>query len=80
MAGTSASIQRASAIASAASLHTKHDARVMRSARTYVRIAPAASAPRVIDAVSPPSVCASGTRTVSVARPCSTIWPSPPSS
>ena len=41
-----------------------------------MRIAPAASAPRVIDAVSPPSVCASGTCTVSVARPVSTTSPS----
>ena len=43
IAGTSASIHRASAIASPASLQTKHEARVIRSWRTYVRIAPAAS-------------------------------------
>ena len=78
--GSSDSTQRARAIASAASPQTKHDARVMRSCRTYVRIVPAASAPRVIDAVSPPSVCASGTRTVSVARPRSSTAPSSPSS
>src|SRR5262245_15633084 len=36
---------RASATASAAFAHTKHEARVMRSWSTYVRIVPAASAP-----------------------------------
>src|ERR1700761_3148555 len=36
---------------------------------------PAASAPRVMDAVSPPSVCASGTCTVSAVRPVSTTSP-----
>ena len=45
---------------------------MIRSCSTYVRTVPAASAPRVIDAVRPPSVCASGTRTVSTARPVST--------
>ena len=80
IAGSSASIQRASATASAASRQTKHEARVIRSCRTYVRTVPAASAPRVIDAVRPPSVWASGTCTVSVARPVSTTAPSSESS
>src|SRR5207248_629974 len=41
-AGSADSTQRASAIASAALAHTKHEARVMRSRRTYVRTVPAA--------------------------------------
>src|SRR5437899_1118062 len=45
--GSSASTQRASATASPASLQTKHEARVIRSYSTYVRIAPAASAAEV---------------------------------
>src|SRR5947209_4236886 len=50
IASTSASIQRASAIADAASAQTKHDARVIRSWSTYVLTVPAARAPRVSDA------------------------------
>ena len=45
-----------------------------------MRIVPAASEPRVIEAVSPPSVCASGTCTVSAARLRSTTAPSSVSS
>ena len=41
-----------------------------------MRIVPAAFAPRVIEAVRPPSVCASGACTVSVARPVSRTPPS----
>ena len=76
---TRSPIQRASVSASPASLQTKHDARVMRSATTYVRKPPDSStafAPRWSDAVSPPSVCASGTTTSSSARPLSTTSPS----
>src|SRR5215211_2666737 len=80
IASSSPSIQRASAIASAADAQTKQLARVIRSWRTCVVIAPAARAPRVIDAVSPPSVCARGTCTLSVSRPVSCSVPSPPSS
>ena len=53
------------------------------SATTYVRNPPdsaTAFAPRCSDAVSPPSVCASGTVTSSTARPRSTISPSSDSS
>ena len=39
---------------------------MIRSARTCVRIVPAAVEPRVIESVRLPSVCASGTWTVSV--------------
>src|SRR4051794_32060299 len=67
IASTSDSTHRASATADAASAQTKQDARVIRSCSTYVLTVPAASAPRVIDAVSPPSVWASGTCTVSAA-------------
>src|SRR3954451_13466063 len=49
IAGSSASIHRASATDAPAFAQTKHDARVIRSCSTYVRIAPAASAPRVIE-------------------------------
>jgi hypothetical protein len=80
IAGSSASSQRASAIASPAPAHTKHEARVIRSASTYVRTVPAAVAPRVIDSVSPPSLWASGTCTVSSARPVSTTAPASESS
>ena len=61
IAGSSASIQRASVIASVASAQTKHEARVIRSASTCVRTVPAAVEPRVIESVRLPSVCASGT-------------------
>ncbi len=61
IAASSLSIQRPRAIAAAASAQTKHDARVIRSARTWVRTVPAAVEPRVIDSVRLPSVCASGT-------------------
>ena len=80
---TRGSIQRASVSASPASRQTKHDARVIRSATTYVRKPPdsaTAFAPRCSDAVSPPSVCASGTTTSSSARPVSTTSPSSESS
>ena len=53
------------------------------SATTYVRNPPdsaTAFAPRWSDAVSPPSVCASGTTTSSAARPRSTTSPSSDSS
>ena len=53
------------------------------SATTYVRKPPdsaTAFAPRWSDAVSPPSVCASGTTTSSAARPRSTTSPSSDSS
>src|SRR6266498_3998659 len=76
---TRSSIQRASASASPASWQTKQDARVIRSATTYVRNPPDSStalAPRWSDAVSPPSVCASGTTTSSSALPLSTTSPS----
>src|SRR5206468_4337405 len=58
--GSSPSTQRARATAAAVSAQTKHDARVIRSASTYVLIVPAAVAPRVIESVRLPSVCASG--------------------
>ena len=80
IASSSPSSQRASAIASAADAQTKQLARVIRSWRTCVRIVPAAFAPRVIEAVRPPSVCASGTWTVSVARPVSRTSPASSSS
>ncbi len=79
IAGTSPSIQRASASASPASLHTKQDARVILSAITYVMQPPdsaIAFAPRCTEAVKPPSVCASGTTTSSSERPVSTTSPS----
>ena len=82
IAGTCSSIQRASVSASAASRQTKQDARVIRSATTCVRKPPdsaTASAPRCTDAVSPPSVCASGTKTASSARAVSTTSPLSPS-
>src|SRR3954453_9005248 len=66
---SSDSLQPARPIADAASGQTKHDAPVKRSCSPYVRTVLAASAPRVIDAVRPPSVCASGTCTVSGLRP-----------
>ena len=78
--GSSPSSQRDSAIACAASAQTKHDARVIRSASTYVLTTPAALAPRVIESVRLPSVCASGTSTSSSPRPRSTTVPSPSSS
>src|SRR5690242_13820588 len=79
MSSTCEPIQRASVSASLASRHTKHDARVMRSATTCVTKPPDSStafAPRCTDAVSPPSLCASGTTTSSTARPDSTTSPS----
>src|ERR1051325_6283239 len=79
IASSSPSSHRASSIASAAAEQTKHEARVMRSASTYVRNPPdsaTARAPRCRDAESPPSVCASGTKTESRARPVSTTAPS----
>src|SRR5436190_4271617 len=79
IAASSPSIQRARCTASSAEEQTKHDARVIRSARTKVRKPPAsctARAPRCIDAERPPSVCASGTKAVSCARPVSTTAPS----
>src|SRR5512133_2724702 len=79
MASRSASIQRASSIASAAEPQTKHEARVMRSASTYVRKPPdsaTARAPRCSDAERPPSVWASGTKTESWALPVSATAPS----
>src|SRR3954451_3555920 len=81
--GTRSSIQRDSATASPVSRQTKHEGRVIRSATTCVRKPPessAARAPRCTDAVSPPSVCARGTTTVSSARPDSTTAPSSSSS
>ena len=80
---TRSSIHRASAIASAASRQTKHDARVIRSKSTWVRKPPDSStarAPRWRDAVRLPSVCASGTTTSSSSRPVSTTSPSSDSS
>ena len=80
---TRSSIQRASVSASPASRQTKHDARVIRSATTYVRKPPDSStarAPRWSDAVRLPSVCASGTTTSSSSRPVSTTSPSSESS
>ena len=77
-AGTRASRRRARRSSARASarrrrrLQTKHDARVIRSATTYVRKPPDSStafAPRCSDAVSPPSVCASGTTTSSLGAP-----------
>ena len=75
-AGSSSSIQRASVTAAVASAQTKHEARVIRSARTCVRTVPAAVEPRVIESVMLPSVCASGTWIVSVSRPVSRTAPS----
>src|SRR5918999_4263 len=76
---TSLSIQRASSTASATDLHTKHDALVILSCRTYVLNPPdsaAARAPRNSESDIEPSVCASGTKTSSVDLPRSTTFPS----
>src|SRR4029079_18876058 len=73
----------ASLSASPELLQTKQDALVILSAITYVRQPPdsaIALAPRCTDAVSPPSVCASGTTTSSSARRVSTTSPSSDSS
>ena len=79
---TRSSIQRASASASPASRQTKQDARVIRSRRRMSGTRPTARRPsrRAERAVSPPSVCASGTTTSSSARPVSTTSPSSESS
>ncbi len=64
IAPTSASSQRASLTACSVSAQTKHEARVILSASTWVRKPPDSSAafiPRSIETVRPPSVCASGT-------------------
>src|SRR5436190_5512757 len=69
---TCASRKRESATASAVEAQTKQDARVILSRRTYVLNPPdsaTARAPRYSDAESPPSVCASGTKTRSCERP-----------
>ena len=71
---TCASRNRAERTASSVEPQTKHDARVIRSPSTYVRKPPdsaAARAPRYSETESPPSVCASGTKTSSAARPVS---------
>ena len=75
IAGSCSSTHVASVSASPLDLQTKQDARVILSETTYVRHPPdsaIAFAPRCTDAVSPPSVCASGTVTSSSARPVST--------
>ena len=77
--GSSASTQRASSTASPVDLQMKQLARVIRSASTYVRKPPdsvTARAPRYSEAERPPSVCASGTYTVSDSRPRSSTTPS----
>ena len=56
IAGNSDSTQRESVTASLVSVQTKHDARVILSASTWVRIVSAAVEPRVIESVRLPSV------------------------